>query len=202
MLSPETKKDIKISVAIGIVAGALLLPTLRNIGVPLNIQRSFMAVISLVVFTPLGYLIAYWISRWIPVVLQFIKFAIVGGLNAMIDLGILNSLIYATGIASGFYYSVFKSLSFLAAVANSYLWNKYWTFHVEGVPRTVEFTKFVLVNLVGFGINVGAASIVVNSLRIPPGVSAELWANIGAVSAVFISLIWNFLGMKFIVFKR
>jgi len=201
-MSNETKRDLKISFFVGTIAGILLLPTLNNIGVTLNLQRSILAVLSLIVLTPSGYLVAYWLSGWIPVMIQFIKFAIVGGLNAMIDLGILNLLIYSTGIVSGFYYSIFKSVSFLAAVTNSYFWNKHWTFRAGDAPATIEFLKFFLVNLVGFGINVGAASIVVNIIGVPAGISGELWANIGAVSAVFISLFWNFIGMKFIVFKK
>ena len=137
-----------------------------------------------------------------PVLRQFVKFGITGGLNAMLDLGILNLLIHFTGITSGLYYSLFKASSFCIAVINSYVWNKYWTFRSEDEPRPVEFFKFFLVNLVGFGINVGAASLVVNYIGAPAGVTPELWANIGAVSSIAITLFWNFTGMKFIVFKK
>lgn len=201
-MDQSTKKDLKISIVIGIVAGVLMLPTLRNLGVALNLRVAATAVVGLTIFTPLGYLVAYWLSRWRPVFLQFVKFGIVGGLNAMIDLGVLNLLIYFSGIAAGFWYSVFKSASFLTAVTNSYFWNKYWTFRSESGVGGVEFSKFLLVNLFTFALNVGAASVLVNVVGAPAGFSLELWANIGAVSAVFISMFINFLGMKFIVFKK
>lgn len=200
-MDQSTKKDFKISVLVGIVAGILMLSTLRNLGVTLNFRVAAVAVVGLTVFTPFGYLVAYWLSRWWPVLLQFVKFGIVGGLNAMIDLGVLNFLIYFSGIAAGFLYSVFKSVSFLTAVTNSYFWNKYWTFKSESGVAKVEFAKFFLVNLFTFTLNVGTASVLVNVVGAPAGFSPELWANIGAVSAVFISMFINFLGMKFIVFR-
>ncbi len=135
--------------------------------------------------------------------IQFVKFGITGGLNALIYLGVLNLLINLTGIAVGIYYSLFVSIAFMVAVTNSYIWNKYWVFKASasGVGGG-EFAKFFLVNLVGFGINVGTASFIVNFIGVPAGISEALWANIGAVSAVFLTLFVNFIGMKFFVFKK
>lgn len=202
-MEESTKRDFKISFLIGIVAGILLLPILPNLGLRLNSVQKLLASLALMTFTPFGYLAAYWLSRRFPIMIQFVKFGITGGLNALIYLGVLNLLISATGIAVGFYYSLFVSIAFLVAVTNSYFWNKYWVFRASGSGGgSGEFIKFVLVNLVGFLINVGAASFVVNVIGAPAGVSEELWANFGAVSAVVITLFWNFIGIKFIVFKK
>ncbi len=201
-MEQSTKKDLVISIFVGFIAGLLILPTLRNLGFELDLTRGILAVLGLTVFTPTGYLVAHWLSRWFPVLKQFIKFLITGGLNSMIDLGTLNLLIYFTGISAGIGYSAFKSTSFLIAVTNSYFWNKYWTFRSSDGPRPIEFVKFFMVNLVGFGINVGSASFIVNFIGAPASISGEMWANIGAVSSVFLTLFCNFLGMKFFVFKK
>ena len=132
------------------------------------------------------------------VIRQAVKFVLVGGLNTLIDLGVLNLLIFITGIASGSGYSIFKGISFTVAVINSYFLNKLWTF--KGTGR--KFLQFFIVSLIGFGINVGAASFIVNVIGAPVGMPASLWANIGAVSAVFITLFFNFIGSKYIVFKK
>src|SRR3989344_6644799 len=139
-MNESIKKDLKISFLVGVAAGILILPTLRNLGITLNLKVALLAAGGLTVFTPAGYLVAYWLSRWWPVMLQFVKFGIVGGLNGMIDLGILNLLIYFSGLAAGFWYSVFKSASFIAAVTNSYFWNKYWTFKSESGAGGAEFS--------------------------------------------------------------
>jgi len=137
-----------------------------------------------------------------PFIFQFFRFFLVGLLNTAIDFGVLNSLIFISGRASGIYYPIFKSISFLFAVTNSYFMNKHWTFKSSEQDNAGEFLKFVSVNLVGWGLNVGTASYVVNVIGVPEGFSPVLWANLGAVSATAITLFWNFIGMKFLVFKR
>lgn len=197
------KKDLKISFFIGIFAGLMLLPILPNLGLNLSLEKRLLVLLFLAAFTPFGYLIAYWLSKWFPVMLQFVKFGITGGLNSLIYLGVLNLLITATKFSAGFYYSLFVSIAFIVSVINSYVWNKYWVFKASGSGGgSGEFLKFFLVNLIGFAINVGAASFVVNVIGVPAGVPESLWANIGAVSAVFLTLFWNFIGLKFIVFKK
>lgn len=202
-MDPSTKKDLKLSLFVGAVAGVLLFLILPNLGLHLSPAGKMLAFLGLAAFTPSGYLVAYWLSQWWPVMIQFVKFGITGGLNALIYLGTLNFLITNTKIAAGFYYSLFVAIAFIVAVVNSYFWNKYWVFRVrKDESRRGEFIGFFLVNLISFAINVGSASIVVNKIGAPAGFSPELWANIGAVSAVLISLFWNFLGTKFFVFKK
>ncbi|MDD5431104.1 MAG: GtrA family protein [Candidatus Pacebacteria bacterium] len=203
-MSKETKKDARISFLIGLGAGLLAIPIINNMKVNIAPYGGYTAVvIGMGIFCLAGYLFAYLISlRW-PVVLQFVRFGIVGGFNTLFDLGILNLLIYLTDIDAGIYYSVFKAISFCIAVINSYIWNKFWTFKTAGEPvRAGEAIKFFAVYLVGFGINVSVASILVNFIGAPEGIDGKIWANIGALTASFTGLFWNFLGTKFIVFKK
>lgn len=201
-MGQSIKDNIKLCAVIGMVAGLSSLSILNNLGFKLDISRSAGAVIIFMILTQLGYFTAYYLRSRIPVFFQFIKFAIIGGMNTMLDLGILNLLIFISGIAAGVYYSIFKSISFSIAVTSSYFWNKYWTFQDFSRPQLKEIMKFLFVNIIGFIMNVGIASIMVNVVGAPAGFSAEIWANIGAVSATLVGLFWNFIGMKLIVFKR
>jgi len=136
------------------------------------------------------------------IILQAGKFVLVGAFNTFIDLGVLNILIWISGVASGAWYSVFKGISFLIAVTNSYFWNKHWTFEKRKeafVPG--EFSKFLAVTAIGLFINVGIASFIVNVIGLQFEVSKAMWATIGAFTATFFAWIWNFLSSKFIVFK-
>ena len=129
---------------------------------------------------------------------QIAKFILIGGFNTLIDLGVLNILIFATGITSGLGFSLFKGTSFLVAVSNSYFWNKRWTFR----SKKDVFLQFFTVSAVGFVLNVGTASFVVNVITPQFELSEQLWANIGAITGTLVVMTWNFLGYKFVVFKK
>lgn len=58
-----------------------------------------------------------------------ITFAVVGVINTAVDLTMLNTLIAVSHRGrSGLLYSVFKAISFLVAVLNSYRLNSRWMF--------------------------------------------------------------------------
>jgi putative flippase GtrA len=200
-----TRKDCLLVSIIGFFFGLLLLPVLNNIKLPfveITFSNAFLIVVGFVIFANFALWLISLLSRLFPVLLQIAKFVAVGGLNTLLDLGILNTLIFLSGIAAGWWYSIFKGISFIVAVINSYFWNKYWTFGASGTASIKEFSQFFVVSLIGFGINIGLASFVVNVMGSPEGISPERWANIGAISATIASLIWNFVGYKFIVFKK
>lgn len=200
-----TKKDYFVISIIGFLFGLLLLPVLSNIKLPffaVNLKSAFLIIIGFIIFANLALWFASLLSRFVPVFLQVAKFAAVGGLNTLLDLGVLNVLILISGVAVGYWYPVFKGISFVIANINSYFWNKHWTFGVGGTANIKEFSQFLIVSIIGFGINVGIASLLVNIIGAPENISLERWANIGALSATIISLVWNFIGYKFFVFKR
>ncbi|MCK4805735.1 MAG: GtrA family protein, partial [Candidatus Pacebacteria bacterium] len=82
--------------------------------------------------------------------IQFIRFILVGLSNFVIAFGILNLLMFSTGITSGFYYSIFIAISFTCAVINSYIWNKRWTFKKGNKLEKKEFSKFLTITLITF----------------------------------------------------
>ena len=197
------KKDLKIVALAGFLIAILAIPITSNLGLP-PILKSFGGIgvsVILFVLTLVGFLILDFFSRWLAILRQITKFIIVGGLNTFLDFAVLNFLIASSGIVAGLGFSFFKGISFLAAVTNSYFWNKYWTFESQ-TKKELEFVQFAVVSTIGFFINVGVASFIVNNIGVPSAVSPTLWANFGALVAVAASLIWNFLGYKFIVFRR
>lgn len=198
-------KNYLIVSIVGLLTGVLLMPVLGNLKLSFfDLNAATGAVIILVIMLLFNFalFVADLIGRSIPVFLQIVKFMAIGSLNTFLDLGVLNLLILIAAVASGYWYSVFKAISFIVANVNSYFWNKHWTFS-SGKSATIgEFGKFFTVSIIGFAINVGIASFIVNIVSAPAGFSPAMWANIGAVVATLVVLAWNFLGYKFIVFKN
>ena len=134
--------------------------------------------------------------------IQFIKFLLVGLLNTGIDFGVLNLLMFSTGITSGFYYPIFKAISFTCSVINSYIFNKRWTFQKGKDIKKKEFSKFFTISLIAFGVNIGVASILVNGVGPLGGISPYIWANISALAAAGFTTLINFFGYKYLVFRE
>jgi len=156
-------------------------------------------------FAPLGVIglfVASLIGKKIFAIFQAARFFWVGTLNTFIDKGVRNILSLIFGITSGVFYSVFKAVSFIIATTNSYFWNKYWTFEKREAIQTKEVSKFFIVTIFGFLINVSIASVVVNIIGPQFGLSDKIWATFGDISAAFFAFVWNFLSSKFIVFKK
>lgn len=193
-----TKKDAILAIIIGLLMPLLTFIIMKNLAFVLPFNKLWL----LVVTPPLAVLGLYCAFRialiWRPFVFQFGKFFLVGSLNSFLDIGMLNLFIMLTGITHGVWFPVFKGSSFVFAVVNSYFWNKLWTFQA----RQGSFIIFFLVNAGSFLINVGVASFLVNVVGAPDGIGLKQWGNLAALSSVVFVLIWNFLGMKYFVFKK
>ena len=195
------KTDIIIGPIIGLFIGIFFFVSLRTLQI--NIPQSWLLIIIFPPLTLLGLFVASIIGKKFSAIYQMAKFVLVGALNTMVDLGVLNFLMWASGIYTGIFYSAFKGLSFLLASTNSYFWNKHWTFEKrEEAFVGQEYFKFLIIVSIGFLINVGIATFVVNIIGPQFGISEELWANVGAFIAILFAWIWNFIGAKFIVFKK
>lgn len=161
---------------------------------------------GLPIFLPILALVGLRISELLGkkflFVFQAAKFLLIGVLATSADLAVLNLLILISGVSTGLAYSTFKGASFLVATLGKYWGNKFWAFEKpEMAGAKKEFTQFFAVTLVGLGINVVIASLVVNVIGPQFELPTIIWANIGAIIAAICSSVWNFLGYKFIVFK-
>ena len=196
------KMDLGYSFAIGLVVGLFLLPILINTNLYSKIYEPLLLAFLFaglpIIFT-IGLAFTGFISKKIPLLWQFAKFAQVGVLNTAIDFGILNLLIFVTGITSGLSIIPLNAISFSIAIINSFFWNEKWVFKTK---KEANFITFVVVTLIGLAINSGIVYAI--TTFVPPTFvdSQKLWVNLAKVLATGISLIWNFTGYRLIVFKK
>jgi putative flippase GtrA len=135
---------------------------------------------------------------------QVLRFIAVGVVNTAIDLAVLNVLIAATDRGrSGIVYLLFKAVSFTCATTNSYFLNRHWTFAGASGGKAVErqALEFAVVSVLGLIVNVTAATSFVAVVPVLV-VSEKLWPSVGALFGTCCSLVTNFFGYKFFVFKR
>ncbi len=139
---------------------------------------------------------------------QFCRYAFVGVINTVIDFLILNLLINIYGLEKeeGSLYILFKGISFLIAVTNSYILNRLWVFknpNGSGQKTTTQIGSFLAISLIGLIIDTVVAIIIFKIGHSAfPDVSTQLWANVGALAGTGLVLFSNFFGYKYLVFKK
>jgi len=150
------------------------------------------------------------------------KFTVVGIINTIIDLAVLNFLVLVIGFKVqiqilGIYFLVANFISVTIAMINSFFMNKYWTFQSKEKKNILEeVLKFFFVTVIGIYI--------INQLVFNFFYSYWLWPthlavnivhfvhiysldnfislNFAKVLAILVSLVWNFIFYKLWVFKK
>lgn len=134
-------------------------------------------------------------------ILRLIRFSFVGVFNTLLDLGILNLLIYLFNVATPLTFSICKGISFSLAIINSYFMNKYFTFIKKEKSRK-EFYSFVLVSIIGLFINIVVSSILFYLIGLyPQPISIHVIATLSAIIGAIFSMIINYIGYSYFVFK-
>ena len=137
-------------------------------------------------------------------VVQVIRFGAVGVINTVVDLAVLNALILIAHTGErGAMYALFKTIAFAAAVLNSYLMNRTWTFQrVSQKSQMVEGGQFMFISVLGAIVNVGSSWYVATFMHPRWGLNVKAWPSFAALVGTAFSLGFNFLGYKFWVFAH
>ena len=119
-------------------------------------------------------------SAWWTIVMRFIRFGIVGASGLIVDFGV--TWLCKEKLRWNKYVS--NSLGFILAASNNYFWNRLWTFHSESVEIVREYSTFVLIALVGLGLN----NLIIWLLH----EKAQLNFYLSKLIAIGCVMIWNF----------
>lgn len=124
------------------------------------------------------------------------KFALVGTLNTLCELSFITVAFLLLDHAAQIWFPLLKTASFLFASGNAYFWNRTWTFEAGHSPSLREYLIFFGANIIGFLINIGVASFLVNIIGPPAAIAPVTWANIAIIVAVCTAMGFNFLSQR------
>ncbi|MDD3742935.1 MAG: GtrA family protein [Lentimicrobiaceae bacterium] len=112
---------------------------------------------------------------------KFIKFGIVGFSGVLVDFGF--TYICKEWLKIQKY--VANAIGFTVAASSNYFLNRWWTFHSQNPEIAMEYTRFLLISIVGLGINTLVLWILVSK-----GKYNFYLAKLFAIAVV---TIWNFI---------
>lgn len=125
---------------------------------------------------------------------QFWRYFVTGGLAFIVDFGVFSLVLYYFEI----HYLIANIIGLMAGNVVNYLLSLGWVFSAEKRKmekhRFLEIIVFVIISLVGMGLNEFLMYIFVGVLVVQEMVSK--------IVAAIIVLLYNFLARKFILFKK
>ena len=90
---------------------------------------------------------------WFNIARQFVRFGLVGGLNTVVDLFILNTLLWLHPTQRTLLLILYNSVAYGIGAINSFVLNKYWTFERRQRTTMSELLRFALTTGVGILVN-------------------------------------------------
>jgi putative flippase GtrA len=123
---------------------------------------------------------------------QFIVFGFIGILNSLVDFSVFFLLKYFFNI----HYEICFVAGYSAGTVNSFLLNKYLNFRNmdKGNKSVIQFSRFVILNLFSLGLSMLFMYLLVDIF--------DMNAYISKLLVIIITLVINFIGSKFWVFKK
>ncbi len=194
--------DYGIAALIGFCLGWLALFPEAHMGFHPTLALAAVSVVGFTLVVPLGLLWCGILGRRHCAIPEFGKFTVVGAMNTAIDFGVLNLFMFFSGITSGPFFILAKTIAYGLANLNGYILHKRWTF--EGAHPTVQkqYPLFLAFSLIGAAINVGLTALLVELVVPPFAMSAQLWANIASLVGAAGLLAWNFVTYRTYVFPH
>lgn len=129
-------------------------------------------------------------------IIQFLKFGIVGGIAFVVDYAIMVFLTEAFGVP----YLISSFISFCVSVVVNYLLSMRFVFvSRDDIKKQTEFISFLILSIIGLGINELVMYLVADVLIGDKMKRAYLVAKL---VATFIVMIWNFVTRKIFLEKK
>jgi putative flippase GtrA len=134
---------------------------------------------------------------------RFIRFAIVGAIGAVIDLGVFNLLSVGFKIQPIFS----QAISFSLAVVSNFIWNRLWTYpDSRNKPVSGQLIQFIVVSVIGLVVRtlifdrLEEGLIALSAMIVPAGFFVSprvIGHNLSLATVIIIIMFWNFFANRY-----
>lgn len=127
---------------------------------------------------------------------EMVKFGLVGFSGAVVDLGVYNIL----WIFLGWNIYLSRSISFILAATDTYIFNRVWTFRNFNKNIVKQYSRFFFISSVGLLLNLLIMRILAGPAS---GLESDfLRKNVPVLAAIVIVFFWNYTANKLWTFKN
>jgi putative flippase GtrA len=124
-----------------------------------------------------------------PLLLQFVKFGVVGVSNTLIFFAVYTLLLKAFGV----WYVAASGIGFAVGAVNGFLWNRAWTFRGH-VGDALTPVRWFVVQTSGLFLNLGLVYLFVDGLGMDKLSGQAVTIAIVTVVTFFVNRAWTFRG--------
>ncbi len=134
--------------------------------------------------------------------IRFSKFSMVGLLNAVVDIGVLNLFLWLQPTREPGLLLLYNGVALVLANANSYVWNTMWTFRGRSEHGLRQTTLFVLQAVLNIAVSSGIFWALIHPLLTDTDIPAYLVGNVAKIISVVVASTMSFFLMRYLVFSR
>jgi putative flippase GtrA len=122
-----------------------------------------------------------------PVLIQFVKFGIVGVSNTLLTLAVYTALLKVLGV----WYLAASAIGFAVGAVNGFLLNRRWTFR-EHVGDALTPVRWGVVQTCGLGVNEGLLYLFVHDASLDKLLAQVCATAVVTVSTFIVNRAWTF----------
>lgn len=133
---------------------------------------------------------------------RFSKFSVVGGVNAAVDIGVLNLLLVLGPTRETTTIVLYNAVALVLANVNSYVWNSLWTFRGRAAFDSYQTTAFIGQALINIGVSSLLFYILIRTVMVNTEVSAYVAGNVAKIVSILVASTISYFLMRYLVFSR
>jgi len=132
---------------------------------------------------------------------QFLRYCLVGGVNTLLDLLVLNVLLWGFPTKNVLMLVVYNSVAYSGGAVTSFFLNKYWTFRRKQRTTRREVVRFAIILTLEILYSNGLVWLAGKALQ-PLITNPTLWGNVSKLVAVAGGAVLSYTFMRFWIFAK